>query len=60
MKSSVMKCKTANWTNKLPGTKYSTSEALAPGYAYIKHYNDYGLKKGRINESHTDSLTLMT
>jgi len=46
MKSSVMKCKTANWTNKLPGTKYSTSEALAPGYTYIKHYNDYGSRKG--------------
>jgi len=46
MKSSVAKCKTANRTNKLPGTKYSTSESLTVGYTYIKHCNYHGSRKG--------------
>jgi len=31
MKSSAIKSETVNWTNKLPGTKYSTSESLGLG-----------------------------
>ena len=29
-------------------------------HIYMKHYNDHGSSRGRINESHTNSLILMT
>jgi len=46
MKSSVIKCKTANETNKLPGTVYSTNESFARLHMYkALYYNDYRSRK---------------
>jgi len=41
MKNSGIKRKAANRTNKIPGANYNTSESLALGYTYVKHYNDH-------------------